>query len=131
VIPRHLIESGYQTGVTPITDPSIHHPMSETAQPDDSPDPTNPRIVRTEGVIGGKPRIEGTRIGVRFVREQVEGRGLTPRDVAERYELDVADVHRALAYYHEHPDEMRELERRREENLERIDEVAIGPEDIE
>jgi uncharacterized protein (DUF433 family) len=105
--------------------------MSETAQSDDSPDPTNPRIVRTEGTIGGKPRIEGTRIGVRFVREQVEGRGLNPRAVAERYDLDVADVHRALAYYHEHPDEMADIERRREENIERIQELALGPEDVE
>jgi uncharacterized protein (DUF433 family) len=105
--------------------------MSETAQPDDSADPTNPRIVKTEGVIGGKPRIEGTRIGVRFVHAQVEGRGLKPPEVAERYGLDVADVHRALAYYHEHPDEMRELERRREENLERIEELALRPENVE
>jgi uncharacterized protein (DUF433 family) len=104
--------------------------MSETAQPDDLPDPTNPRIVKTEGVIGGKPRIDGTRIGVRFVREQVERGGLAPPEVAERYGLDVADVHRALAYYHEHPEEMRELERRREENLEAIEEMALGPEDV-
>jgi uncharacterized protein (DUF433 family) len=105
--------------------------MSETAQPDDPPDPTNPRIVRTGGVIGGKPRIEGTRIGVRFVREQVAGRGLAPMEVAERYDIDVADVHWALAYYHEPPEEMRELERRREENMAAIRNQALGPEDAE
>lgn len=112
-----------------MTDPGERTGMSETAQPDDSADPTNPRIVKTEGVIGGKPRIDGTRIGVRFVREQVEGRGLAPPEVAERYGLDVADIRRALAYYHEHPEEMRELERRREETLEGIEEIALGPDD--
>jgi uncharacterized protein (DUF433 family) len=105
--------------------------MSETAQPDDSADPTNPRIVKTEGVIGGKPRIDGTRIGVRFVHGQVEGRGLAPPEVAERYGLEVADVHRALAYYHEHPDEMRDLERRRDKRLETIEDEGLGPEDSE
>lgn len=105
--------------------------MSETAQSGDAPDPSNPRIVKTEGILGGKARIEGTRISVYYVREKVEGAGLDPQTVADRHDLDVADVHRALAYFHEHPDEMRKVEQRREEHLEEIDRIALGPEDLE
>jgi uncharacterized protein (DUF433 family) len=61
--------------------------------------------------------IEGSRIIVRHVYERVHGRGLRPETVAERYTLDIADVYHALAYYHEHPEEMREVERRRDEAI--------------
>jgi len=89
-------------------------------------------IVKDEDVLGGKPRIAGTRIGVYFVRERVEGRGLDPQTVADRHNLDVADVYAALAYFHNHPDEMAAIERDREELLERALEdpdIATSPED--
>ncbi|WP_049937073.1 DUF433 domain-containing protein [Haloplanus natans] len=92
------------------------------------------RIVSTEDVLGGKPRIDGTRIGVYFVHERVEGRGLEPRTVADRHDLDVADVYRALAYYHDHPDEMARIEQKRGERREKAEsnpDVATGPEDLE
>jgi len=91
------------------------------------------RIVSTEDVLGGKPRIDGTRIGVYFVHERVEGRGLEPKTVADRHDLDVADVYRALAYYHDHPDEMARIERKRNEireNAASNPNVATGPEDV-
>ena len=65
------------------------------------------RIVASEDVMGGEPRIRGRRISVRQIAELVEEGDVDPRDVAERYDLDLADVYRALTYYHEHPDEMR------------------------
>ena len=67
--------------------------------------------------IHDEPHIEGSRITVRHVYERVHGRGLRPETVAERYNLDIADVYHALAYYHEHPEEMREVERRRDEAI--------------
>lgn len=91
------------------------------------------RIVSTPDVLGGDPRIEGRRISVYFIHEQVEGRGLRPQTVADRHDLDIADIYHALAYYHEHPNEMAEIERRR---LRRLDDaaddphVATGPEDL-
>jgi uncharacterized protein (DUF433 family) len=91
------------------------------------------RIVSTEDVLGGKPRIDGTRIGVYFVHERVEGRGLEPKTVADRHDLDVADVYRALAYYHDHPDEMARIEQKRDEireNAASNPDVATGPEDV-
>ena len=67
--------------------------------------------------VHDEPHIEGSRITVRHVYERVHGRGLRPETVAERYNLDIADVYYALAYYHEHPKEMREVERRRDEAI--------------
>jgi len=90
------------------------------------------RIVSTPDVLGGDPRIDGTRIGVYHVHELVEGRGLDPGTVADRYDLDVADVYRALAYYHEHPGEMADIEQRRqqrEQDAAGDPRVATGPTD--
>ena len=67
--------------------------------------------------VHDEPHIEGSRITVRHVYERVHERGLRPETVAERYNLDIADVYHALAYYHEHPEEMREVERRRDEAI--------------
>lgn len=92
------------------------------------------RIVSTPDVLGGDPRIEGRRLSVFFIHEQVEGRGLDPGTVADRYDLDVADVYRALAYYHENPDEMAEIRARREQRHEAASDdpdVATGPEDLD
>lgn len=103
------------------------------SEPESAPDPSNPRIVRTEDVRHGKARIAGTRITVYFVREQVEGRGLDPQTVADRYDLDLADVYRALAYFHEHPDEMAEIAKRRERHHTEAEDdphVATGPDDL-
>lgn len=90
------------------------------------------RIVKTPDVLGGKPRIDGTRLSVYFVREKVEGAGLDPETFAAKFDVDVADVYRALAYFHDHPEEMAEIERRRREMLERASEhphVGTGPDD--
>ncbi|MDZ7688923.1 MAG: DUF433 domain-containing protein [Halobacteriales archaeon] len=76
------------------------------------------RIVHDDDVLGGEPRIDGTRLGVLFIKECVEDRGLEPRSVADRYDLDIADVYRALAYYHDNPAEMREIEKERRETVE-------------
>ena len=59
--------------------------------------------------VHDEPHIEGRRITVQWVHERVEEYGLSPRTVADRHDLDVADVYRALTYYHDHPAEMREV----------------------
>ncbi|MFQ3284197.1 DUF433 domain-containing protein [Natronomonas sp.] len=64
--------------------------------------------------IHGEPHIEGSRITVRDVHVRVEQRGLAPDRVAERYNLDTADIYEALAFYHNNPEEMRRVERRHE-----------------
>lgn len=64
--------------------------------------------------IHDEPHIEGSRITVRDVTVRVEQRGFSPERVAERYNLDIADVYEALAYYHNNPEEMQEVENRHE-----------------
>jgi uncharacterized protein (DUF433 family) len=78
--------------------------------------------------VHDEPHIAGSRITVRHVYERVHGRGLRPETVAERHNLDIADVYHALAYYHEHPEEMRAVERRRNEAVESArDKTTITP----
>lgn len=62
-----------------------------------------------------KPHIKGTRVDVLSIYRRVEGGDQDPKTVAERLDLDVADVYHALAYYYDHPEEMAQLEERREE----------------
>lgn len=69
------------------------------------------RIVRE---VHDEPHIRGSRITVRYVYERVHGRGLRPETVSEQHDLDLADVYHALAYYHDHPEEMRAVKRQRE-----------------
>jgi uncharacterized protein (DUF433 family) len=80
--------------------------------------------------VHDEPHIAGSRITVRHIYDRVHERGLRPETVAERHNLDIADVYRALAYYHEHPEEMREVERRRDEAIESAREkTTITPPD--
>jgi uncharacterized protein (DUF433 family) len=78
--------------------------------------------------VHDEPHIEGSRISVRFVHARVEERGLRPETVAERHNLDIADVYHALAYYHDHPEEMEAVHRQREQAIESAREkTAITP----
>lgn len=65
-----------------------------------------------------EPHIVGRRISVLHVYDWVEVRGLNPQEIAERFGLDIADVYRALAYYHDHPEEMEDHRKAREEAFE-------------
>ena len=85
------------------------------------------RIVRE---VHDEPHIEGSRITVRHIYERVHGRGLRAETVAERHNLDIADVYHALAYYHDHPEEMQEVEAQREKAIESAREkTTISPPD--
>jgi uncharacterized protein (DUF433 family) len=75
-------------------------------------------ITAEESDIHDEPHIEGSRVTVQHIHARVEGRGLRPETVAERLNLDVADVYEALAYYHRHPEEMQEIEERRQRVVE-------------
>lgn len=71
-------------------------------------------ITGDDSEIHNEPHIEGSRVTVRDVFVRVEQRGLSPDRVAERYNLDIADVYEALAYYHNNPEEMQAVEKRHE-----------------
>lgn len=87
-------------------------------------------IVSTEGVLGGAPRIEGWRIGVHHVAKRVIDAGQAPERVAAEHDLDVADIQRALAYYDDHPGEMRAAQAARR-TVPDVLRVVRGPDDLE
>ena len=80
--------------------------------------------------VHDEPHLEGRRLTVRFLKEQVEDRGLSPRTVADRHDLDVADVYRALTYYHDNPKEMRTIERKRQSAVEEHAHLTTDPDDV-
>ena len=64
-------------------------------------------IEKTPGVCGGRARIVGHSIRVMDVVALTEYGGMTPAQAAEQYPtITLADIHAALAYYHDHRDEI-------------------------
>src|SRR5437868_14946575 len=62
----------------------------------------NQHIEVTPGVAGGKPRIAGRRITVQDIAVWHERLGVSADEIATEYDLTLADVHAALAYYFDH-----------------------------
>jgi uncharacterized protein (DUF433 family) len=64
-------------------------------------------IAKTPGICGGKACIAGHRIRVMDIVLLHERAGLTPDAIVDEYpSITLADVHAALAYYHDHRDEI-------------------------
>ncbi len=58
-------------------------------------------------VCGGKPCVVGTRIRVWDIHVWHDLQGTTPAEVVADFpQLSVADVYAALAYYHDHREEI-------------------------
>jgi uncharacterized protein (DUF433 family) len=53
-------------------------------------------ITRDEDVLGGEPRIDGTRIGVRHVAARVVDNGRSLAHVADQLDIPLADVYEAV-----------------------------------
>ena len=65
-------------------------------------------IEATPGVCGGRPRIAGHRIRVQDIVISHEALGLSPDEIADDFPtITLADVYAALAYYHDHREEIR------------------------
>lgn len=65
------------------------------------------RIVTTDGVRGGKPRIAGRRVTVADVAIWYERMGMNPDEIVLNHpSLTLSDVHIALAYYYEHREQI-------------------------
>lgn len=63
-------------------------------------------IVRTPGVAGGKPRINGHRITVQNIVVWHERMGMSADEIATDYSLTLGEVYAALSYYHDHREEI-------------------------
>ena len=86
-----------------------------------------------ESDIHDEPHIRDRRITVSHIHALVEERDLDARTVADRFDLTPSDVYHALAYYHDHPEEMRAVEERRRELHEAANDdpsIITGPEDL-
>jgi uncharacterized protein (DUF433 family) len=63
-------------------------------------------IESTPGIAGGKPRIAGHRITVQNIVIWHERMGKSADEIATEYDLTLADVYAALAYYFDHRSEI-------------------------
>lgn len=68
-------------------------------------------IVATDDIRSGDPRIEGTRITVLDVKRRVIDNDEDPHVVAKEYNISMADLFHALAYYYDYRDEFERAER--------------------
>ena len=64
------------------------------------------RIVRTPGICGGKPRIDGHRITMQNIAIWHDRLGRSADEIASEYNLELADIYAALAYYFAHREEI-------------------------
>ena len=87
-------------------------------------------IVSTADTLGGAPRIDGRRIGVHHIAARVVDGGESPMGVAAEYDLDIADVYRALTYYYDNPEEMRRVQAERQSVPDDLD-VVRGADDLD
>jgi len=69
------------------------------------PQPFARVIVKDPQLRGGRPIIAGTGVTVRTVVGHYK-LGLTPEEIADQLDLDLAPVYAALAYYHLNRDEV-------------------------
>lgn len=85
------------------------------------------QVTRIVHELHDEPHIEGRRITVLSIKQAVEDRGLSPRTVADRHQLDIAAIYHALAYYHDHPEEMRTVERQRQHAVGEHEHLTTDP----
>ena len=87
-------------------------------------------VVATEDVLGGKPRLDGRRVSVLQAAELIVNHGDDPADVADQFDISLAEVHEALAYYYNNVDEMETYRQRHEELLETLEGESRAPDTI-
>ncbi|MBX0325891.1 DUF433 domain-containing protein [Halomicroarcula sp. F13] len=87
-------------------------------------------IVRNDAIRSGEPRVEGTRITVRDIKQRVIDVGEDPHIVAGEYGISMGELFGALAHYYEHREAFekyeREAETRRHDGEQRTRELVEG-----
>ena len=87
---------------------------------------TTVRIVKTPDVLHGKPRVEGTRVGVFQIGTLVREREWSVEDATGQFDLDVSQIQAAVEYYDEHPELMETLRAQEEARQRSIREQSRG-----
>lgn len=83
---------------------------------------TTVRIVKTPDVLHGKPRIEGTRVGVLQIGTLVREQEWSVDDAATQFDIDVSQARAAVEYYDDHPELMETLRAQEEARQQAIQE---------
>jgi uncharacterized protein (DUF433 family) len=91
-----------------LMEPTVsQRPDAPLAEAEDIRPVIREHIVSTPDTCGGKPRIAGSRIQVKHVVIMHERQGMTPAEIVSEFpHLTLADVHAALAFYHDHREEI-------------------------
>jgi uncharacterized protein (DUF433 family) len=85
-------------------------------------------IEKKTGVCGGKACVVGTRIRVQDIYVWHELQGQSPDEIVSRFpQLSLADVHAALAYYWDNPDEIQQEMAHAESLLAQLRQSAPSP----
>lgn len=84
----------------------IHVKMGTLAQPSSMSKSLSRHIETTPGIRGGRPRLAGTRITVTDVALMHLRLGQSIEEIAGRYQLPLAALYAAMAYYFDHRSEM-------------------------
>ena len=84
-------------------------------------------ISRDTDILGGEPRIDGTRISVRHIAARVIDADQSPASVADQFDTSLSAVYEALAYYYDHLEAMREYEQANETAFEAVRETSLKP----
>ena len=66
----------------------------------------HPHVVKSADTLGGEPRVEGTRIPVRQILRLVEAGEPLENIVADFPPITLSQIHDALSYAFDHPDEI-------------------------
>jgi uncharacterized protein (DUF433 family) len=74
----------------------------------------------TPGILGGKPRVAGHRISVAMIACWHHELGQSTEEIAVTYNLSLAQVHAALAYYYSHREEIDRATRESDAQLEEL-----------
>lgn len=84
-------------------------------------------VTTDDDVLHGLPRLEGTRISVLHVYDMVVDADTDPAGIADALDISLGEVYEALAYYYNHPDEMRTHRDAQEHAREDARDRAVGP----
>jgi len=84
-------------------------------------------VTRDDNVLGGEPRIDGTRVGVRHVAARVVDAGRSPAHTADQLDLSLSEVYEALSYYYDNIEEIRSIERANDDSFDRVREQSLKP----
>ncbi|SFR47400.1 MULTISPECIES: DUF433 domain-containing protein [Halorubrum] len=84
-------------------------------------------VVSTPNVLGGKPRAEGTRVGVHQVGSLVHEHGRSRAAVTEEFGLTADEVDAAIEYYESNPDETEAIAAEANATRDRLTDVSRAP----